>query len=76
MTKFAAYDANSIYAVADSPEAAIAKARDDARDDEAQFETARISDALAAWIDERGWNGHHDSFTVRHGEIIDTTNRA
>ena len=74
MTKFAAYDASSIYAVAETAEQAISKARDDARDDEAEFETARISDSLASWIEKNGWNGHTRSFDVRNGEIIDTTN--
>lgn len=74
MTKFAAYDANSIYAMPDTAEAAIDKARDDARDDTAKFDTARISDELAAWIDENGWNAMRRSFDIIDGYIVDTTN--
>jgi hypothetical protein len=71
--KFAAYDDASIYAVADTSDAAIAKAREDAREPTAQFSTAYISDDLAAWIDENGWHGPSRSFAVRDGEIVDTT---
>lgn len=70
MTKFAAYDSLSIYAVADSAEAAIAKARDDARNDEAQFQTAEISDELAAEIERDGWDGNRRAFDVVAGKIV------
>jgi hypothetical protein len=73
MTQFAAYDDLSIYAIASSPEQAIAKARTEAMDPTAQFETAMIDDVLAAWIEENGWNGKHRSFEVRQGVILDTT---
>lgn len=78
MTKFVAYDHNSIYAVGETRDAVIAKARDDARDDAAEFRTAPISDDLATWIDENGWNGHCDSFEIDRatGYIVDKTRRA
>lgn len=78
MTKtfFAAHDDLSIYAIADSPENAIAKARDDARDDSAHFQTAICPAALAQHILENGWNGHRNSFDVISGIIVDTTNDA
>ena len=49
-------------------------ARVDANEPDAMFKTAEISDDLAAQIKDYGWNGHHQSFDVRHGEIFDTTN--
>jgi hypothetical protein len=73
MTKFAAYDSASIYAISDTPESAIAKAREDAGDSTAEFETAPIGAELAAWIDENGWNGAHRSFRLAYGRIVDTT---
>ncbi len=75
MTKYAAHDKFSIYAIGETPEAAIAQARDDARDDSAQFDTAIVSDKLAAKIMRDGWDGNRNSFDVRHGEIFDTTDR-
>lgn len=75
MTKYAAYDDASIYAVADTPDAAVAKAREDAREPTAQFSTARISDDLASWIDENGWHGATRSFHVRDGVIVDIDRR-
>jgi hypothetical protein len=75
MPLYAAYDDFSIYAVSDSPENAIAKARDDAREPEAEFSTAMISDELAAQIARDGWDGMHRSFEIgRDGFIVDTTN--
>ena len=75
MTKFAAYDNYSIYAVANTASDAIAFAIMDSGDKDAQFETAPISDELAAWIDENGWNGNRDTFEIDRatGHIIDTT---
>lgn len=74
MPKFAAYDDLSIYAVADTEEAAIAKAREDSGEPSAQFSTAPISDDLAAQIERDGWNGTLRSFSVgADGYIIDTT---
>lgn len=77
MTKFAAYDDNSIYALGDTPEQAIQTARDDAKEPEAQFKTAPIREELAAKIDRDGWNGYTNSFEIDRatGYIIDTTNR-
>ena len=75
MTRFAAYDDFSIYALGDTPEAAIAKARSDANDPTAFFKTDRISDDLAAFIDAEGWNGVLESFDVIDGVIADTTAR-
>lgn len=73
MTKFAAYDSVTIYATGDTAEAAVAAAREETREPEAEFDTAPIGDDLAAWIDENGWNGSHRSFAVRDGMIVDTT---
>lgn len=71
MTKFAAYDKDAIFGVADTREAALAAARREVRDDEARFKTAPISDALAAEINENGWDGHRDAFAFNaHGYIV------
>jgi hypothetical protein len=77
MVKFAAYDDASIYAVADSPDSAIQKARDDANDPSAQFSTAAISDRFAAWIEENGWDCYRRSFKLdkQTGFLVDTTNQ-
>jgi transcriptional regulator with XRE-family HTH domain len=56
---YAAYDDLSIYALGRSPEEAIANARRDANEPEAEFRTARVADALAQEIDLNGWNGNH-----------------
>ncbi len=74
MTKFAAYDDLSIYAVADTGEVAIATARADTNEPDAMFKTAEISDELAVQIERDGWNGNRQSFEVRHGAIFVTTN--
>lgn len=74
MTKYAAHDDISIYATGDTPEAAIANARADARDPEAEFETTRIRDDFAEWIDNNGWDGFSYSFAEdRDGYLVDTT---
>jgi len=73
---FAAYDNNSIYAVAETADAAIDLARRDARDPDAKFSTAKISAALAEQINRDGWNGNIQSFRLVDGYIIDTTNDA
>jgi hypothetical protein len=75
MTKYAAYDYVSIYAVAETPEAAIAKARHDAQEPEAQFSTAKVSDELAEQIERDGWYGNSRSFDIQNGFIVDTTDR-
>jgi hypothetical protein len=72
---FAAYDTLSIYAVADTRAEAINKARADARDEEAQFETAVISTPLAYYIEANGWDGNSDSFEVVNGEIVNPEHR-
>ncbi len=69
-TTYAAFDKDSIYALGETPEAAIANARDDARDDSAEFDTAEIDERSAAYIRENGWNGMRDSFDVKNGRII------
>ena len=69
MNQYAAYDQSAIYAIADTPEAAIAKARDETRNSEATFETAKIGAADALEIEDRGFNGHRDSFEVKNGWI-------
>ena len=74
MTKFAAYDGLSIYAVADTAEAAIAKARRDTMEPDAEFDTAPITDEFAAWIEDNGWDGIHRSFEVgEDGYLRDAT---
>jgi hypothetical protein len=71
MTKFAAYDKDAIFAVAPTREAALAAARREVRDDEARFDTAPISDALAAEIDKNGWDGHREAFAFdERGYIV------
>jgi hypothetical protein len=73
MTHYAAYDDLSIYAVAETAEAAVAKARAETRDD-ATFSTAPISDELADWIEENGWHGPTRTFEIdRSGYLVDTT---
>lgn len=72
--KYAAYDHHSIYAIADSPELAVQKARTDAREPEATFQTAPIRDGLAAAIEDAGWNPFIETFALdSNGFIIDTT---
>jgi hypothetical protein len=73
--KYAAYDDNSIYAISDSPEQAIQKARDDAREPDAVFKTAPIRDGLAEAIEDAGWNPRLESFALDDGGFIvrDTT---
>lgn len=75
-TMYAAYDDLSIYAIAESPEAAIEKARDDARDDAAMFQTAICPAGLADRINQHGWSGWANSFDVVNGIIVDTTDDA
>lgn len=73
-THFAAYDDFSIYAVAETAEAAIAAAIKDAGDPDAMFVTAKIGAELAAQIERDGWDGNRQSFRIADGCIIDTTN--
>lgn len=72
MTRFAAYDADAIYAVGDTEEEVCATVHKYVGPD-AHFEVAPIRDGLAAWIEEYGWNPHIRSFALRDGEIVDTT---
>lgn len=78
MTKFVAYDENSIYTVADSRESAIQQARSHEMAPEEPLSTAPISELLAAQIKQNGWNGLCRSFELdkRTGYLIDTTDRA
>ncbi len=74
MTKFAAYDDLSIYAVADTAADAIAKARHEVRDDSTDFRIAQITDDLAARIERDGWDGSRQTFEIdNNGFIVDTT---
>jgi hypothetical protein len=74
MTAYAAYDDLSIYAVASTRTAAIQKARDDAKEPEAKFKTAQVSDEFAAQIERDGWDGNRQSFEIdRMGYIVETT---
>jgi hypothetical protein len=75
MSKFAAYDNLSIYAVAETPEDAIERGRVNTMHRNAQFKTAPISDALANHIALEGWNGRYRTFEIRSdGFLVDTTN--
>ncbi|HSH41636.1 MAG TPA: hypothetical protein VK973_05865 [Arenicellales bacterium] len=68
-TIYAAYDAFSIYGLGATPEAAIQRARDKAKDDTATFETAEIERRFAEYIEEHGFDGKHDSFEIVDGVI-------
>ena len=72
-TFYAAYDAASVYAIGTTPDAAIETARTEAREPNAQFETAQITAELAAWIDANGWDGHRETLDVRNGWLTRTT---
>lgn len=72
---YAAYDDFTIYAVHDTADGAIAKAKAEIGDPDATFSVAPISDDFAAWIARNGWNGNFRSFEVnRDGYLVDTTN--
>lgn len=76
MTKhpaYAAYDDSTIYAIADTPDLALERARSAIGDESSPLQTAQIGDDLAEWIAKNGWNGHVNSFEVRKGFIVDTT---
>ena len=73
MTKFAAYDDVAIYAVAETSEAAIEEAQSYVNG-EGHFDAAEISDELFEQIERDGWNGNRQSFSVKNGEIVETTN--
>jgi len=68
--KYAAYDSRAIYAIGETPDSAIARARADCRDPDAGFLTAKISDELAAEIQVDGWDGFSQSFDVIDGHIV------
>lgn len=71
---YAAYDDLSIYAVHDTADGALARAKADAGDPEAVFRVAPISDGLAYQIVLNGWDGAIRSFEIgRNGWIVDTT---
>ena len=56
---------------ANTPEEAIENARDAARDYEAQFSTAPITDDFAADIEENGFLGGHDGFRFNErGQLV------
>lgn len=72
--KYVAFDTDAIYAVADSPQAAVAKAREEVRDREAQFDTAPVSDILAAQIERDGWDAGRQWFDINDdGYVIERT---
>ena len=74
MTKYAAYDEMSIYAVGHNPDHAIEIARTETREPEAIFLTAKITDAMAEQIERSGWDGMRQSFKLADGFLVDTTN--
>jgi hypothetical protein len=72
--KFAAYDDISIYGIGDTAEDAIADARSKVRNDEAEFQIARISDDFAAQIEHDGWDSSRQTFTIdNNGFIVEMT---
>ena len=72
--KFAAYHDISIYGVGDTAEEAVAKARSEVQDANAEFNVASIRDDLAAQIERKGWHGSHQTFTIdSNGFIVETT---
>lgn len=73
MTKFAAHDEHSIYALGDTAEIAVSRARRDNKDPDGHYSVTPITDDLAAWINENGWDGYERSFSIRDGVIVDTT---
>jgi hypothetical protein len=73
MTQFAAHDDIAIYATGKTAKEAITNARRDTQEPKARFETSLISDAMAAWIAENGWNASIRSFDIRDGMVVDTT---
>lgn len=68
--KYAAFDENSIYAIAESAEQAIKQARHDAQAPEAEFDTAIIDDKFAAYIERFGFDGKADSFKIDDNGVI------
>lgn len=73
MSKFAAYDDSSIYAIGNTPDEAIENARRHIGEPEAKFMALNVTDEFAAWIEENGWNGWKRSFAIRKGYLVDTT---
>ena len=75
MAKFAAYDNFTIYAVGNTPAAAVSKACADTWEPEGLFSVAPISGELCTQIEREGWNGNRQSFAIDDsGYIVDTTN--
>lgn len=72
MSKFAAFDFHTIYAVGKTPAEALAKARYISGDLYLLW-TARIDDDFARDIERFGWNPNRNSFDVRCGYVVDTT---
>ena len=70
--KYAAYDSRSIYAIGETPDLAIVRARIETRDPDAGFLTAKINEDLAAEIEVNGWDGFSRSFLIRGGYIVAT----
>jgi|GEM_PF-3030834 hypothetical protein len=69
---FAAYDDVSIYAIGTTVDEAIATARTETQNPDAQFQTARISVSLAAFIETHGWDLSR-RFALVGGSLVDTT---
>jgi hypothetical protein len=70
---YVAHDDVSVYAIGPTPADAIREARADTQAPDAQFQTAQITAALAAWIQDNGWDGTRESFTVVNGALFRTT---
>jgi hypothetical protein len=73
--KFAAYHDISIYGIGDTAEEAVAKARSEVQDCDAEFNVASISDDLAIQIERDGWDGSYQTFTIDSNGFIDACSR-
>ena len=72
--KYAAYDTLSIYGTGDTPEEAVAKARRDLGEPDAEFDTGKITDEFAAQIEQNGWDGSRQTFAINaDGFLYETT---
>jgi hypothetical protein len=70
---FAAYDDVSIYATGTTEIEAVENARREVQDADAEFQTAPISAAFAAYIEAEGWDSWGRRFALVGGYLVDTT---
>lgn len=72
---FAAYDADTIYGVGTTEPDALECAYEMAYGDEnIDLSIAEISETLFNQIERQGWDGRRQSFEIRDGMLVDTTN--